>query len=121
VAHDVNAPACIPVRVRRRLLPLARKPGVGEEHVDRAVFGFGGCDQRLDVVFEAHVSGHSQSVNIARDLGKPIARGLEVSDHDAARASFRIGAGNRLADAARRARDHADFAFDMHVVAHFFS
>ena len=56
-----------------------------------------------------------QAVDVAGDLRQLVARGLEVGDHDAARTGLRIGARDRLSNAARSSRDDADLAFDMHV------
>ena len=115
MAHDMDAPAHVPIGVGGGLLSLAREAGVGKEHVDRAIFVFGGGDQRLDVFLQPDIGGDRQSIDIAGDLCQSVARSLEVGDDDAARAGFRIGARHRFADAARSAGDDADLALDVHV------
>jgi hypothetical protein len=74
VAHDMHPPAHVPVGVRCGLLTLAGEAGVGEEHVNRPIFGLGRRDQRLDVFFLTDVGGHRQRVDVAGDLRKAVAR-----------------------------------------------
>ena len=115
VAHDVDAPAHVPIGVGGGLLSLAREAGIGKEHVDRAILVLGRGDQCLDVFLQPDIGRDRQGVDVAGDLRQLVARGLEVGDDDAARTGFRIGPRNRLADAARSSRDDADLAFDVHV------
>ena len=67
------------------------------------------------VRFFPDVGGHGQSVDIGCDARKPVAGVFEVGDNDAARAGLRIGARHRLANAARRSGNDADFVFDVHA------
>jgi len=108
-------PAHIPVGINSALLSLAREPGVGEENVDRPIFGFRRGDQRLDIAFLPDIGGHSKAVDVTCDAGKPVAGALEIGDHHAARAGLRIGASDRRANAARRSRHHTDLVFDVHA------
>ena len=57
MAHHMHAPAHIPIGIRGRLLSLARQPGIGEENIDRAEFGLGRRDERLDVFLETNIGG----------------------------------------------------------------
>ena len=115
VAHDMDAPAHVPIGVGGGLLSLAREAGVGKEHVDRAILVFGRGDQGFDVFLQSDIGRDRQAVDVAGDLRQSVARGLEVGYDDAARTGLRIGARHRLADAARSSRDDADLAFDVHV------
>jgi len=73
-----------------------------KEHVDRAIFIFGRCDQRLDVFFEPDVGGNSQSVDVA---GHAASRSREVfrSATTTPRAPPRHSARHRRANSARSA------------------
>ncbi|GCC47586.1 hypothetical protein chiPu_0031780, partial [Chiloscyllium punctatum] len=110
----MHPPTHIPVGIGCGFLSLARQPGIGEEHVDRAIFVLGSGDQRLDVFLEPDIGGDGEPVDIAGDAGEPVARGLEIGDHDAARASLRIGPRHCLADPARAAGDDTDLVLDVH-------
>src|SRR6185437_7010320 len=60
---------------------------------------------------------HGKTVDVARDLCQPLARIFEISNYNAARTCFRVSPRRRLADAARRSRDDADFVSDVHGFA----
>jgi len=111
---DARGGTDIPIRVRRALLALAGQAGVGKEDIDGTVFGFGRCDQRLDIGLLANIDGDREAVDVTCDIGQPLARVPEVGDHDAAGASRGVGARDRLADSARRTGDDTDFVFDLH-------
>ena len=111
----MHAPAHVPVGVGGGLLALARQAGVGEEHVDRAILGFGCGDQGPDVFFLPDIGGDGEPVDVTRDLSEALARGPEIGDHDAASAGVCKGARGRFADAARAAGDDTDLVLDVHV------
>src|SRR5260221_12074183 len=93
-------------------MSAATDAGVGEEHIDRSVVALGLRHQVLDVGLLADVARHGDALDVARD---GLQAGSVAVGHDHALGAFLgIAPRNRLADAARRARDDADLVFYFH-------
>ena len=93
-------------------MAAAADAGVGEEDVDRSVMPLGLGDEMANVGFLGNVAGHRDALDVFGDGFE--AAGVAVGHDHALGALLGVAPRNRLADAARRAGDDADLAFDLH-------
>ena len=113
VGHQVDFPLVLPDgELGIEWIASRPDPCVAEEDVDRAVLVLGPGDQAVDVGLLPDVAGHREPADLAGDgcgsLGVPIR-------HDDPGPLLGKCPSRGRADAARRARDDADFPFEFHV------
>ena len=98
-----------PAGLTARFTPGAKVDGQADV---MAAFSSRGPNGRF---LKPDIAGHGKAIDIARDFCQLVARTLQVGYDDAPRAGLRISARHRFADAARRSRDDANLAFDVHA------